>query len=110
MGGIGDVVRELRAERGWSQDDLVREARVSKATVQNIETGKFSPRQDTLRKVAGAFGKTPQDILTAAFREPHASSGDDPKPGSLSANRPTERKSVLEPFTDDDGGAEERSA
>ena len=36
-------LRELRAERGWSQADLAERAGVSRQTINAIETGKYDP-------------------------------------------------------------------
>ncbi|HBO7067931.1 TPA: helix-turn-helix transcriptional regulator, partial [Pseudomonas aeruginosa] len=36
-------VRELRAERGWSQAELAGKLEVSRQTVNAIETGRYDP-------------------------------------------------------------------
>ncbi len=38
-----NTLRELRAERGWSQADLAEQLDVSRQTVNAIETGKYDP-------------------------------------------------------------------
>jgi putative transcriptional regulator len=53
---IGERIRELRAERAWSQDELVRRSGLSKGTIQNLETGRHDPRLSSLYRLAEAFG------------------------------------------------------
>ena len=36
-------LRELRAERGWSQADLAERLEVSRQTINSLETGKYDP-------------------------------------------------------------------
>jgi putative transcriptional regulator len=40
---VKNKLRELRAERGWSQADLAARLQVSRQSVNAIETGKFDP-------------------------------------------------------------------
>jgi putative transcriptional regulator len=40
---VKNKLRELRAERGWSQADLAERAGVSRQTINAIETGKYDP-------------------------------------------------------------------
>jgi putative transcriptional regulator len=40
---IGNDVRERRVERGLSQAELARTMRVSRQTINSIETGKYVP-------------------------------------------------------------------
>ncbi len=48
-------VRELRAERGWSQADLAGQLDVSRQTVNAIETGKYDPSLPLAFKIARLF-------------------------------------------------------
>jgi putative transcriptional regulator len=48
-------LRVLRAERNWSQEDLAREARVSRQTINAIETGKYSPSLALAFKLSWIF-------------------------------------------------------
>lgn len=49
-------VRELRAERGWTQERLAEEAGTSDQTIQNIEAQRGSARSSTIHRVATALG------------------------------------------------------
>ena len=59
---------ELRIRKGWSQEDLGKEAGVRADTVSSIERGKHAPRPLTLRKLAEALDVEVADF----FREPEA--------------------------------------
>jgi putative transcriptional regulator len=48
-------VRELRAERGWSQADLAARLDVSRQTVNAVETGKYDPSLPLAFKIARLF-------------------------------------------------------
>ncbi|WP_103029983.1 helix-turn-helix transcriptional regulator [Salinibacter altiplanensis] len=58
------LVRELRAIRGWSVQDLAERADVSPQTIYKIEGGGMTrPGVTTLSKVAAAFDATAADLL-----------------------------------------------
>ena len=48
-------VRELRAERRWSQSDLGEHLNVSRQTVNAIETGKYDPSLPLAFRIAKLF-------------------------------------------------------
>ncbi len=50
-----NALRELRAERGWTQADLARELEVSRQTVNSIETGKYDPSLPLAFRIAAIF-------------------------------------------------------
>jgi putative transcriptional regulator len=49
-------LRELRAERGWSQQYLAEKLEVSRQSVNAIETGKYDPSLPLAFKIARLFG------------------------------------------------------
>ncbi len=49
-------LRELRADRGWSQADLAEKLEVSRQSVNAIETGKYDPSLPLAFKIARLFG------------------------------------------------------
>ena len=49
-------LRVLRAERGWTQQDLARRLEVSRQTVNAVETGKYDPSLPLAFKLARVFG------------------------------------------------------
>ena len=56
-------LRELRQSRGLSQKDLGELAKVSSGTVYRLENGLRGAYPGTVRKLAGALGVTPEDLV-----------------------------------------------
>ena len=56
-------VRELRSERGWSQADLADRLKVSRQTINAIETGKYDPSLPLAFKIAQLFARQIEDIF-----------------------------------------------
>ena len=56
-------VKDLRNRKGFSQEQLAEESRLSLRTIQRIEKGESTPRGDTLPKLTRALGVTPDDLL-----------------------------------------------
>ena len=57
-------LRDLRAERGWSQADLAEKLDVSRQTVNAIETEKYAPSLPLAFKIADIFNMKIEDIFT----------------------------------------------
>lgn len=57
-------LRVLRAERGWSQQDLAERLEVSRQSVNAIETGRYDPSLPLAFKIADLFGLTIEAIFT----------------------------------------------
>ena len=57
-------IRELRAERGWTQADLGELLDVSRQTVNALETGRHDPSLTLAFAIASVFGKTVENIFT----------------------------------------------
>lgn len=49
-------LKALRAERGWSQQDLAERLGVSRQSVNAIETGKYDPSLPLAFKLSDVFG------------------------------------------------------
>ncbi|MGC4012323.1 MAG: helix-turn-helix transcriptional regulator [Pseudomonas sp.] len=49
-------LKELRAEHGWSQQDLAAQLGVSRQSVIAIESGKFDPSLPLAFRIARVFG------------------------------------------------------
>lgn len=60
-------LRVLRAEQGWTQEELGKRLGVSRQAVNAIETGKHGPSLDLAFRIAAAFGRTVEEI----FDNPH---------------------------------------
>ena len=56
-------LRELRAERGWSQAELAERLDVSRQTVNSIETDKYDPSLPLAFKIARLFGRSIEAIF-----------------------------------------------
>lgn len=58
-----NLLRELRAQRGWSQADLAKELDVSRQSVNAVETGKFDPSLPLAFRIARVFGMAIESIF-----------------------------------------------
>lgn len=59
-----NLLRELRAERGWSQADLAHRLDVSRQSVNAVETGKFDPSLPLAFKIARIFAMPIESIFS----------------------------------------------
>jgi transcriptional regulator with XRE-family HTH domain len=55
---IAQRLKSLRADRGWSLDDLAGRSDVSRATLSRLENADVSPTASVLGKLAAAYGLT----------------------------------------------------
>jgi len=55
---IAERLKTLRAERGWSLDELAGRSDVSRATLSRLENAEVSPTASVLGKLAAAYGLT----------------------------------------------------
>lgn len=58
-----NTLRDLRAERGWSQADLAEKLNVSRQTVNAIETGRYDPSLPLAFTIAKIFKLRIEDIF-----------------------------------------------
>jgi putative transcriptional regulator len=56
-------LKELRAERGWSQAELAERLDVARQSVNAIETGKYDPSLPLAFKIARLFGQSIETIF-----------------------------------------------
>ena len=56
-------LRVLRAERGWSQQDLAERLEVSRQSVNAIETGRYDPSLPLAFRIAHLFELTIEQIF-----------------------------------------------
>ena len=60
---MNNRLRELRAERGWSQAELADRLEVSRQSVNAIETGKYDPSLPLAFRIARLFGLGIEEIF-----------------------------------------------
>ena len=58
-----NIVRILRTERGWSQQQLADELDVSRQSVNAIETGKYDPSLPLAFAIARLFGRSIEEMF-----------------------------------------------
>jgi putative transcriptional regulator len=61
-------LRLLRAERGWSQQDLGARLEVSRQSVNAIETGKYDPSLPLAFRIAELFDLPIEEIFVSPAR------------------------------------------
>jgi DNA-binding XRE family transcriptional regulator len=64
---INALIQQRRA-RGWTQQELARQAGIGQAEVSKIERGRKSPTIDTYARLAGVLGLEPSALLPKATR------------------------------------------
>lgn len=63
-----NAMRDLRTERGWTQEQLAQAIGVSRQAVNALETEKHDPSLDLAYRIATVFGRPVEEIFT----NPHA--------------------------------------
>ncbi|MFY0605693.1 MAG: helix-turn-helix transcriptional regulator [Cyclobacteriaceae bacterium] len=53
---LGEILIDIRKEKGWTQEELVSESNVSVRTIQRIESGEVTPRYSTVKILLHALG------------------------------------------------------
>jgi putative transcriptional regulator len=56
-------LKELRGEHGWSQGELAERLKVSRQTINAIETEKYDPSLPLAFKIARLFGRRIEEIF-----------------------------------------------
>lgn len=69
-------LKVLRAERGWTQEQLSQTVGVSRYAINALETERHDPSLDLAFRVAGAFGLAVEEV----FSNPHAVKSGDKTP------------------------------
>lgn len=68
---FGEVIREQRAQRGWSQERLAEAADLNRSYLGEVERGEVAPSLVTAHKLAVAF-HVPLSVLISRCEPPHA--------------------------------------
>lgn len=58
-----NTVRELRTERGWTQAELAQKLKVSRNSINAIETGRYEPSLTLAMRIVRVFGKNVEDVF-----------------------------------------------
>ena len=61
-------LRVLRAERGWSQQDLAERIEVSRQSVNAIETGRYDPSLPLAFRLVELFDRPIEEIFVSPSR------------------------------------------
>lgn len=56
-------IRDLRAQKSWTQEDLAKAIGVSRQTINAIEKGKFDPSLPTAFRLSVLFEKSIEEIF-----------------------------------------------
>jgi putative transcriptional regulator len=60
-----NILRELRSEEGWSQGELADRLKVSRQTINAIETGRYDPSLPLAIQIARLFHKRVEAVFIA---------------------------------------------
>lgn len=63
MPSVGDRIRKVREERGWTQDELAQKARISKGFLSDVENDKRNLSAEYALKLANALGASLDYLL-----------------------------------------------
>ena len=67
---FAERLAQLRADRGWSLDDLARRTAISRATLSRIERSELSPTAAMLGTLCSAYGWTLSRLMADAEAQP----------------------------------------
>ncbi len=63
MNILGKRIKERREAKGWTQEQLASEIKVSRSAIGDYETGRKSPRYDRLDLIANVLGTSTDYLL-----------------------------------------------
>lgn len=66
---IGDILRKLRKQKGFSLRELARLSGLSHSFISDIENGRCNPSIESLHKIADALNVKPHIFLTESVVE-----------------------------------------
>ena len=62
--GVQNRIKELRGERGWTQQELAEKVGVSRQSINSIERNRYVPSLQLALAFARVFGCTTDDIFS----------------------------------------------
>jgi transcriptional regulator with XRE-family HTH domain len=66
---LGQRVRDLRREKGWTLEQAARQAGLARSTLSKIENGQMSPTFDALKKLAQGLDISVPQLFTPPSRQ-----------------------------------------
>ena len=60
---LAQEVKDLRKQKGFSQDDLAKESGLSLRTIQRVENAETEPTGETLKRISSALNVTPNELI-----------------------------------------------
>jgi len=60
---FGQVLRDLRIRKGWTQEDLALEAQTERSHISALERAEKGPSLSTILSLAGALGVSAGEIV-----------------------------------------------
>ena len=61
-------LRPLRAQRGWSQEDIAKRVEVSRQSINAIETGRYDPSLPLAFRIAELFDLSIEEVFVSPSR------------------------------------------
>ncbi len=61
---IGEKIKELRKQKGWTQEELAEKLFVSRTAVSKWESGKGTPNIDSLKDISAIFAVSIDELLS----------------------------------------------
>ena len=61
-------LRPLRAQRGWSQEDVAKRLEVSRQSINAIETGRYDPSLPLAFRIAELFDLSIEEVFVSPSR------------------------------------------
>lgn len=66
---LGQRIKELRKQKGMSQEFLAEEAGLSLRTIQRIENGETNPTGESLKRLSNALNVNPDELIDWSIKE-----------------------------------------
>ena len=63
MASIGENIKRLRTENGWSQEELAQKIGKTRAAISQYESNKTVPRMGSIEKMCEVFGVKKREIV-----------------------------------------------
>jgi transcriptional regulator with XRE-family HTH domain len=72
---FGLVVRQMRTNLGWTQEELAYRANVHRTYIGDLENGRKSPTLDVVEALSAALGQNAHRLIAEAERNLRAQAG-----------------------------------